>query len=74
MGGKQYGIYQFFIGCLSTIPTKVQIWITFADFVILVTFHYFTESHTEICSELYHNKYNIIYYIIMEILPRYKDV
>ena len=43
-------------------------------FVILVTFHYFTESHTEICSELYHNKYNILYYIIMEILPRHKDV
>ena len=55
-------------------PTNVRKRFTFADFVILVTFHYFTESHTEICSELYHNKYNILYYIIMEILPRHKDV
>ena len=74
MGVKQYGIYQFFIGCLSTIPTKCKFGLLLRIFVILVTFHYFTESHTEICSELYHNKYNIIYYIIMDILPRHKDV
>lgn len=24
--------------------------------------HSFTESHTAICSELYHNKYNTLYY------------
>ena len=36
---------------------------TFEFSAATITFHYFTESHTEICSELYHNKYNI--YIIL---------